>query len=193
MIDSGSGRPLKILIRGGSIAAGHGVAKSYADLLRDKLSAHGAGVINRSRFRETSFDGVDTFHTDISPFRPDILLIHFGIDDAFFPVYRSEFKENLVRIVRMARERFAPGIFLMTSHPFDDKYEMDAVNIYYRTIREVAVDLDCGLIPVHTWWAGCVEEDRLRIEALVQADARYPNEKGHEIFSEAVINHLKIY
>jgi hypothetical protein len=190
MIISHGGKPRKLLIRGGSIAAGHGVAKSYADILKDPLSARGIDLINRSRFGETSFDGVDTFHEDIAPFHPDILMIHFGIDDAFFPVYRSEFKENLVHIVRMSRELFTPDIFLLTSHTLDNKYEMDAVNIYYRTIREVAVDLGRILIPVHTWWAGYLAEKGLSNADLVQSDARYPNVKGHEVFAEAIINHL---
>lgn len=180
-----------LLIRGGSIAAGHGVSKGYADLLKDPLFARGIRLVNRSRHRETSFDGVDTFHEDIAPFRPDIIIIHFGVEDAFFPVYRSEFKENLVHIIRMSRERFAPGIFLPTSHTFDNPYEMDAVNIYYRTIREVAADLDCGMIPVHTRWAGHLAEKGLCSRDLVQDDARWPNAKGHEVFAEAIISHLR--
>lgn len=180
----------KLLIRGGSIAAGYGVAKGYADILKDLLFAQGIDVVNRSRFRETSFDGVDSFYEDIAPFHPDVLMINFGVDDAFFPVYRSEFKENLVHIAKMSRECCAPEIFLLTSHMFDDPCEMEAVNIYYRTIREVALDLGCGLIPVHTFWAGYVAENGLHTGELVLADARYPNDKGHEIIAGAIAGHL---
>ena len=107
----------------------------------------GVELINRSNPKETSFEGIETFSRDIEPFRPDILILHFGIDDAFSAVYRSEFKENLVHIVRLARASFRPEIFLLTSHTFDNPHEMDAANIYYRTIREVAVDLGCKIDP----------------------------------------------
>lgn len=176
----------KLLVRGGSIAAGTGVSRSYVDHVQALCVHGGMKLINRSRPHDNSFDGIWTFHEDVAPFRPDILMIHFGIDDAFFPVYRSEFKENLVRMVRQARELFNPIILLPTSHTFDDPYEMDAVNIYYRTIREVCLDLGCEMIAVHTWWAGYLQEHGLKNEELVMEDSRLPNDRGHAVFAEAV-------
>ena len=93
---------MKLLIRGGSIAAGHGVIRSYVDILTESLPTIGVNLINRSRYQETSFDGIGTFTEDIDFFRPDILLIHFGVDDAFGYVYRSEFQENIIQMIRLA-------------------------------------------------------------------------------------------
>ena len=177
---------IKLLIRGGSISAGSGVETGYADILRDFCISNGIELINRSRSGDNSFDGIWSFYEDIDPYRPDILLIHFGIDDAFFPVYRSEFKENLVRMVKLTRVRFDPLILLPTSHPFENPFEMDAISIYYRALREVAMDLGCELIPVHTFWAGYLMEHRLGLSECVLTDTRYPNEKGHEIFAQAI-------
>ncbi|MRR14530.1 SGNH/GDSL hydrolase family protein, partial [archaeon] len=143
-------------------------------------------LINRSRFQENSFDGIWTFSEDIEPFEPVILIIHFGVDDAFFPVYRSEYKENLVRMVKRSRDMFSPAIFILTSHTFDDRYDMEAVNIFYRAAREVAVDLECSLVPVHTYWAGYLNNNGLTNKDLVLSDTRYPNEHGHRVIAEAV-------
>jgi len=181
---------LRLLIRGGSIAAGYGVARSYVDILQERYARRGVEIINRSHYRQTSFDGIDYFDQEIDPYRPEMLMIHFGIDDAFFPVYRSEFKENLVRIVRLARQRFDPVILLPTAQTFDNPFDMDAVNIYYRTIREVAVDLACELIPVHTYWAGYLVQHGIQNSALVQEDSRYPNEHGHAVIADALVNVL---
>lgn len=178
---------MKLLIRGGSIASGYGVVKSYADILKESLLKKEIEVINRSRYRETSFDGIGTFNKDIADFQPDILLLHFGVDDAFDYVYRSEFQENMVQIIRLARLRFNPVIFLATSHTFDNPHDLDAVNIFYRSLRIVASDLDCELIPVHSYWAGYLEEHNLRNKDLVLSDSRYPNEQGHEIIAKAMI------
>ena len=178
---------MKMLIRGGSIAAGHGVIRSYADILTECLIKKEIEVINRSRYGETSFDGIGTFDADIDSFHPDILLIHFGVDDAFSYVYRSEFQENIVQIIRRARLRFNPVILLATSHTFDHVHDMEAVNIFYRSLAIVASDLECHLIPVHHRWLDHLEEHHLRCNHLVQSDARYPNERGHEIIASAMM------
>jgi hypothetical protein len=181
---------MKILIRGGSIAAGYGVKRGYADILKSDYNSGKHEVINCSRAKETSFDGLDSFFEDIDSLKPDLLMLHFGIDDAFFPVYRSEFKENLVHIVRMATERFNPDVVLLTSHLFDNPYEMEADDIYYRVIREVSIDLGCAMIPIHTYWAGYLFQNCLNRTDLLQQDSRYPNEWGHSVYAEAIIHWL---
>ena len=90
-----------LLIRGGSIAAGMHKTCSYPYLLSDELARHGIEVVNRSQRGDTSFEAVRTFYDDIDPYRPNILLLHFGVDDMYRPVYRSEFKENLVQVVEL--------------------------------------------------------------------------------------------
>jgi lysophospholipase L1-like esterase len=181
---------MKLLIRGGSIAAGFGVTKSYADILKECLAEKEIEVINRSRHPETSFDGIRTFDEDIAAFGPDILLLHFGVDDAFGYVYRSEFQENIVQMIRLARLRFQPAIFLATSHTFDDPHEMEAVSIFYRSLRIAASDLGCGWIPVHSFWAGYLEEHHLRSSDLVLTDSRYPNERGHRVIADGMMKWL---
>jgi lysophospholipase L1-like esterase len=180
----------KILVRGGSIAAGCGVKTGYVDILRDRYGQRPVEFINRSRPAETSFDGVASFNEDIEPYRPDILMLHFGVDDAYGSVYRSEFKENLVRIIRLATQRFRPVVMLLTSQPFEEPQAMDAVQIYYRAIREVAQDLECHMIPVHLGWSGYLDESGVRHADLLQADVRLPNERGHRLLADIVAGHL---
>lgn len=179
---SDPGVAMKLLVRGGSISAGKGVSISYVEMLKNSLSPHGVEVINRSRERDTSFEGNWTFHEDIDPFKPELLLLHFGIDDIYRPVYRSEFKENLVQLVRLSRKKFSREIFLVTSQPFKGDYEMQSAGIYYRTIREVALDLHCILVPIHYLIAQELDEDHLTLADIVQDDDRYINEKGHRLF-----------
>ena len=177
---------MRILIRGGSIAAGTGVSRGYADILQDRFGPEGMEILNRSRAGDDSFDGVRTFQEDIAPYGPDILIFHFGVDDAYLSVYRSEFKENLVQLVRRAEKCCRPAIMLMTSHTFDNPYEMEIMDIYYRVIREVAVDLLCDLIPIHTYWRGYLEEHGLTNRDLLLEDVRYPNAKGHVVYAAAI-------
>lgn len=182
---------MKLLIRGGSVAAGYGVRKSYADIMAQSLLPEGIVVLNRSRYRETSFDGIGTFDEDIHALRPDILLIQFGVDDAFGYVYRSEFQENIVGLVRRARLCCNPAIVLATSQTFDDPGESDAINIFYRSTAIVAQDLDCLWVPVHHYWAHYREMHHLQNSDLVQSDSRYPNSHGHRVIARAVMTGLR--
>ena len=81
---------------------------------------------------------------------------------------------------------------LATSHTFDDPYDMDAMNIYYRSLRIIANDLNCEFIPVHAFWAGYIYENGLSSSDLCLADTRYPNQAGHKIFADIMLNCLKI-
>jgi lysophospholipase L1-like esterase len=181
---------MKMLIRGGSIAAGYGVTKGYADILKEILEANSIEVINRSRHLETSFDGIEKFNEDIAAIVPDILLLHFGVDDAFGYVYRSEFQENIVQIIRRARALFSPLIFLATAHTFDNHHDMSAVDIFYHSLRIVAVDLNCKSISLDRYWAGYLAKNGLTSADLVLSDPRYPSEKGHEVFARAIMKVL---
>lgn len=186
-----SPEPKKILFRGGSIPAGVGVSRSYVDLIKEAYVGRDTEIINRSRAGETSFEGVETFSQDVEAFGPDILVVNFGVDDAYSSVYRSEFKENLVRMAKLARSCSISRLFFSTSHVFENAFAMDAVNIFYRAIREVCADLRCGLIPIHTFWAGIIAEKDLNLSSLVQDDPRLPNEKGHELFAAAILKQLR--
>lgn len=182
---------MKVLIRGGSIASGYGVNLGYPDMLKRMKELSADELINQSRYSDTSFDGVRNYDVNIGHFSPELLILHFGIDDAFHPVYRSEFKENLVQIVRRAQFAGVQFISLMTSHPLPDINEMETMEIYYRAIREVSMDLKCKFIPIHFFWYGYMEEKKILLNELLLEDTRYPNERGHKLYSEIVCNAIQ--
>jgi hypothetical protein len=182
----------RLLIRGGSIAAGENTARGYADILRDWCSQHGIEFTNCSRAGENSFDAVRSFSDDIALFKPDILIIHFGLDDAFGCVYKSEFKENLVQLVRRSRERFQPAIIMPTSQSFESLYYLQPAYFYYQIICDVCRDLSCEMVPVHAHWNGLIMEKGLKHADLVQENVLYPNERGHRVFAEALISRLEM-
>ncbi|MCU0822134.1 MAG: SGNH/GDSL hydrolase family protein [Spirochaetes bacterium] len=182
---------MKIQIRGGSIAAGKGVNKNYIDILRERLSPYNIDVISTAHLNDNSFDGIWYYFKEIDIHHPDMLILHFGIDDIYAPVYRSEFKENIVQIVRLARRNFNTTILLMTSQPFDSDYEMTSANIYYRALREISLDMNCEYVPVHLYWANYLYENSLKHADFIQDDDRYPNEKGHEIFADCLMKYIE--
>ncbi|MEW6526520.1 MAG: SGNH/GDSL hydrolase family protein [Spirochaetota bacterium] len=174
-----------ICIRGGSLSAGHNVITSYVDILSHDglLQAH--TLINLSKLGDSSFEGVWQFDT-VLLHKPDILILHFGIDDIYRPVYRSEFKENLVRMVQKARNASINHIILPTLHLVRNQYDMNAVDVFTRTVREVALDMDCLLAMVHIEWINYLYETGQSLDRLLTVDDRYPNEQGHALIAEAI-------
>jgi hypothetical protein len=49
------------------------------------------------------------------------------------------------------------------------------------------------MVPVHAHWNALVMEQGLRHSDLVQENVLYPNERGHEIFAEAIIHRLELF
>jgi lysophospholipase L1-like esterase len=174
-----------IVIRGGSLPAGHFVSQSYVDILKNDTLLHHHNIINISKKGDSSFEGVWQFDS-VLLHKPDILILHFGMDDIYRPVYRSEFKENLVRMVQKSREAFIQHIILPTLHLVRNRFDMDAVDVFTRTVREVALDMDCLLATVHIEWINYLYETGTTIDSLLTIDDRYPNEQGHRLIAEAI-------
>ncbi|MCX8123560.1 MAG: SGNH/GDSL hydrolase family protein [Spirochaetes bacterium] len=174
-----------ICVRGGSISAGYRVKTSYIDMLSNDEVIKQHKIINISKIGDSSFEGVWQFDNVILH-KPDILILHFGMDDIYRPVYRSEFKENLVRMVQKARAVSIPHIILPTLHLVKNQYDMDAVDVFTRTAREVALDMNCLLATVHIEWINYLYETGNSIDSLLTIDDRYPNEQGHFLIAEAI-------
>lgn len=174
-----------ICIRGGSISAGHLVTQSYVDVLTHDEILNNHTIINISNVGDSSFEGVWQFDR-ILLHKPDILIIHFGMDDIFRPVYRSEFKENLVRMVQKAREASINTIILVTLHLVQNPHLMERVEAITNTVREVAFDMHCYLATVHIEWMNYLYETGNSLTTLLTNDERYPNELGHKLIAQAI-------
>jgi len=174
-----------IVIRGSSIALGYNCSTSYVQMLRNDEELSNHTIINISNMGDSSFQGVWQFE-EVIAHRPDIIIIHFGMEDIYRPVYKSEFKENLVRMVQKARESSIDSIIFPTLHIVEDKAQMEAFEIYTRLIREVAFDLHCALATVHLEWMNYCYVTGNPVKTLLQDDERYPNEKGHSLIAQAI-------
>jgi len=162
----------------------------FADLVATDQSFSGHNIYTIAGYGHTTFDLIWDFDEEIGSLCPDILILQFGVDDMFRPVYRSEFKENLVQTIRRARVRFSPEIILCTTHLFRTRYENDASEIYNRTTREVAADLECHYIPIHLLWMNHIYEKGVDVDDLLETDSRYPSQAGHNITAAAVMKKI---
>lgn len=174
-----------ICIRGGSISAGHKVKHPYVCSLMQNKIIRNHTIVTIARFGDSSFEGIWEFDS-IVLYKPDILILHFGMDDIYRPVYRSEFKENLVRMVQKARDKDIAHIILVTLHLVENPYLMERVESMTNIVREVALDLQCKLATVHIEWMNYLYKTRNSLANLLSDDERYPNERGHKLIAKAI-------
>lgn len=181
---------VSVLIKGGSIPAGTDAVKGYTGILYERFKTSGLRILNGSASGATTFDGIVELTEEFDENSPGILVLHYGIDDMYRPVYRSEFKENLVQMCRRGHER-GITILLPTFQTFKKNGEAQAAEIYYRTVREVAMDLSCVYIPVHIIWDSIILERGLNRRQLVQDDCRYLTDEGQVLMAEIIGNRLE--
>jgi len=119
----------------------------------------------------------------------------------------QEFRENLIRFVREARERFLEPVLVTPLALISTRFfrwvslERNADHIlhylredtesmyrwqerYAAAVREAAESEQCRLIDVRTWLL-----DRMDYPSLFCADGIHPNEAGHAAIAEIILEH----
>ena len=177
---------MDILFRGGSPLAERAHVQTFAGLVASDPAFIGHNVYTVAGYGHTTFDLIWDFDEEIQPVEPGLLVLQFGVDDMYRPVYRSEFKENLVQAIRRARLRFNPTILLCTTHLLRTAYENDAAGIYNRTTREVATDLGCHYVSLHLVWMNHLHQKGITVDDLLEDDSRFPSQAGHMVTADTI-------
>lgn len=188
------------------------------------LKRKGYPIRNYAVHGYTVLQGLDSFEKmSIDP--DSVCVIQFGGNDCDLDwdavaadpgsyhegrVPLREFRENLVRFVRTARERLLKPVLVTPLALMSDRYfrwvsrERNAERIlsylredpesisrwqerYANAVREVAVSEGCLLEDVRSWML-----NRLEYPSLICADGIHPNEAGHAVLAEIIDAHCKI-
>jgi lysophospholipase L1-like esterase len=189
------------------------IKEVYSDCLPGALARLGvaAKVINAGIGDTTTRDAVARLDRDVIRYRPNLVIVQFGINDSWIDVdegkskprlTRAEYRENLRNIIRRVRQRGA-RVLLMTPNPMrwkdpfyikafrehpglldvDDPQGIDALlRIYTQDVRDVARRESVPLVDV--WRAF---EDYGRVpghsvdELLLAGDGIHPNLEGQRL------------
>jgi lysophospholipase L1-like esterase len=187
------------------------VKKVYAERVQDSLqgigsmlSVHNAGVPSN-----TTTDARDRLATDVLTYKPRVVVIQFGINDAAVDVWKnppatssrvplSEFERNLRWMITTLRDQKAKPV-LMTTNPTrwtsklrelygrppyrpDDADGFDApvLSRYNETVRRLAKELAVPLVDVHDAFTA-KNSDRLLLDGM------HPNDDGHQTIAELLL------
>ncbi len=176
---------LTIAILGDSLTEGYGLSKdsAFPSLLEKKLKPDhpNVQVINAGVSGSTSAGGLSRLNWVLKS-QPQILVVALGSNDGLRGISVADMKNNLVKIVKGAREKNAKVLLLGMKLPpnYGAKFTEDFERVY----NEVATELKVPLMPF-------LLQDVAGKAQLNLADGIHPNEKGHELLAARIYTFLK--
>lgn len=184
-----SGEPLKITAFGDSLTYGWMVSKGYLDYLAEFIHSSykesRVEILNRGVPGDTALDGFSRLKRDVSRDRADLVLVQFGLNDAYTGFSPDEFEVNLERIINELKSSYDPEIALLTS-VYIKMPDYRRVLQYYDRILMLADKYSLPSAQVHRYWEAKVAGGA-DFYKLVQGDGVHPTEEGYRLFAEAVM------
>ena len=185
-----SGDLLKITAFGDSLTYGWMVSKGYpdylAEMIRSRYPESCVDILNRGVPGDTALDGYSRIKRDVAADRADLVLVQFGLNDAYTGFSPDEFESNLERIITAIKSSLNPEIALLTS-VYIKMPEYRHVLQYYDRILGLAEKYSLPVAQVHKHWESRVAGGA-DFYKLVQGDGVHPTEEGYRLFAEGVMD-----
>lgn len=175
----------KLVILGDSLTEGYGIEKenAYPALVEKTLKKQGYDliVINGGISGSTSASAPSRAKWFLKS-QPDYLLITLGSNDGLRGVSVDNLKANLKTTIKLAKEKkvkvWLAGLKMPPNYGKDFTQKFEAV------FKEIAKEEQIPLLPfLLDGVAGNPE--------LNQPDAIHPNEKGHEVMAQRVVEFIR--
>ncbi len=189
--DLKNGCEVTIVCFGDSITAGYGVRKGFPyfwrEMLQQKYPEARIKLINSGIAGDTIADGMARLDWAVLSYRPDLVTVNFGINDAVMGIGLYEFKSNLKNIVQDIL--YGPGseVLLLSSQPLETPTYDELVVPYYKTIADVANEMEIGFVDVYEAWKKRIK-DGIPLSKLILPGLDHPDEAGYKIIAEELMN-----
>ena len=171
-----------ILFIGDSLTEGYQIdpSKAYPSLIQNELGDD-FKIINGSVSGSTTSSGLSRLRWFLKA-NPDILVLALGANDGLRGIILEKSKENLIKIINLAKEKKMKIILagMMLPPNYGEEYTKD----FKKMFEELAEDPDISLIPFLL--EGVAAEKELNLD-----DGIHPNEKGHEKMKQTVLKYLR--
>ncbi|MDR1683911.1 MAG: GDSL-type esterase/lipase family protein [Elusimicrobiota bacterium] len=169
-----SGR--EIIAFGDSITDGHGVAdgQDYPSLLTAKT---GKRVINLGVSGDTMAQGRARMR-EIAGYRPYMVLIEFGGNDAIRSRPFTQTEESLTAIIDYVQSLGAIAVVVDTGGNFK-------MNPYSKMFKRIAKEKRALFVPAIM--------DGIFYKPALKSDAIHPNAAGHQKIADKIYKHIKDY
>jgi acyl-CoA thioesterase I len=156
-------------------------------MLQQKYTEARIKLINSGIAGDTTADGMARLDWAVLSYLPDLVTINFGINDAIMGIGLYEFKSNLKNIVHAIL--YGPGseVLLLSSQPLETPTYDELVVQYYKTIADVANEMEIGFVDVYEAWKKRIK-DGIPLSKLILPGLDHPDEAGYKIIAEELMN-----
>ncbi|MDD0851792.1 arylesterase [Halobacteriovorax sp. GB3] len=174
-----------VLFLGDSLTAGYGIKKelSYPYLVGKQINkelSKEVKILNGGISGSTSASAVSRLKWYLRA-KPSIILLALGANDGLRGVKLEATKNNLEKVIKMARDN---GIHvILAGMLMPPNYGKDYVDGFKKIYDDLKTKYKLDMIPF-------LLKDVAGIRELNQADGIHPNEKGHQIMANTVKPYL---
>ena len=189
-----SGRSLKIVAFGDSFTYGWMVSRGYLDFLRDMLRQEypecSVSILNRGMPGDTAENGLYRLTSHVLDEDPDLVLIQFGLNDAYLGYSPDVYRKNILSMVERIRNDTCARVLLLTSNYLPDERENRMAEDFYRRLTDISREQDVPVVPVHEYWREKVNNGTDH-DSLVQGDRVHPTVEGYRLMAESIMKMLR--
>ena len=188
-----AGGPFRVVSYGDSITAG-GEASTpdlrfqamFGKHLQRQFPKAVIEVEDASISGYSSLQGIEWWDKYIGKTSPDLVLVGWGMNDHNIGTTEPEqFRQNLVTLVGMIRERKGAEVILFSAFPPNDDwhYGTHRMGTYAAATRQAAADAKCAYVDVWSTWEKVLR--RKDQSSLLGNNINHPNDFGHWLYEQA--------
>ena len=176
-----------ILFLGDSLTEGYGVPaeKAYPELVKKRLFTNlgkKVEIFNLGVSGSTTSSGLTRLKWITGQKKIKLMILALGANDGLRGIPLEKSRQNLVEIIRFAKEKQIKVILAGMKIP--PNYGEDYRSGFEKIFKDLANTHKVAFLPF-------LLKDVAGIKALNLPDGIHPNEKGHEIMAQTVFNVLK--
>ncbi|MBN1222525.1 MAG: hypothetical protein JXB23_04715 [Candidatus Aminicenantes bacterium] len=217
-------RPVRIVAFGDSTTEvwSEDIEQMYVQRLGPALAVRGFNVelINSGVSNHTTEDARARFEKDVRSYRPDVVIIWFGINDSWIDadygateprLTRDQYRQNLLYFIHTLKKDGAQ-IILMTPNPmrWSDEYrkifdtekhlldvnEIRGINrlldLYAQDVRDISRAERVVLIDVHKCFEDYGRKPGQSVDDLLLSDGIHPNDEGHILITGLLADRISL-
>jgi acyl-CoA thioesterase-1 len=178
---------LLILGLGDSLTYGWEVERGFFDRFIDMLSSrYPQARIQRNNAGipgDTAVGGLSRLGLLLDN-RPDLVIIQFGLNDAFIGVDPRDFERSIRSITERVREVPA-AVILVTSCALEREHDAAFVRPFYDAIVRVGAELSVPVAQLDRFWSDSAQAKSDAI--LHNYDGVHPNDQGYALMAEGLM------
>jgi len=193
------------------------VEKVASQRLAEALQSIGSSltVSNAGVGGNTTRDALKRLDREVLAYRPRVVVIGFGINDAAVDVWKdppmreprvplAEYRENLRTLAAKVTAAGAKGVFVTPNPlrwtsklrdlygrpPYDpsreDGFDAPVLESYREAMRGVAKELGIPVVDLPTVWKAALSSESGKVERFL-LDGMHPNDRGHDATARALL------